>query len=71
MPSVVPAAGQTYIPDDADQAAARDQHAITVAPNSVQLVVERLVVGYVPKLTRVVVVLLQCPVGRGCDDEMN
>lgn len=70
MPTKTPAR-DVYVTDDDGHPAARNERFVGVVPYVVKLVQEFVVALYVAELARVVVVLLQPPVGRGRDDKVD
>jgi hypothetical protein len=62
---------EANIPDDANETPSGDKRVIDASPYQIELSQERLVVLDVPKLTFCAFVLLQRPVRRRGDGEMN
>jgi hypothetical protein len=71
MPPLVSPSSEADIADDTDHPPTGDKHPEAVTPHLVQFILEPVVLLDVAELSGVVVVLLQCPVGRGGHDEVN
>lgn len=71
MPAAVLAAGKADVPNDTDQPPAGHERIETAPPNPVQFLKELLVVGDEPELFVAPVVLLQRPVRRRGENQMN
>lgn len=71
VPATVLSAREAHVPDDADQTAAGHEGSVAVLPHAIQFGEELLVVGYVAKLVLAPPVLLERPVRRRCEDEVD
>jgi hypothetical protein len=58
------------IANNAYQTPAGNEYTVCMPPNLLQLKEKYFVILNVPKLVRVIVVPLEIPVGRGCDNKM-
>jgi hypothetical protein len=64
-------AGGIDVADDDDETPPGNQRPVRAPPHLVQVIEELVVVGDVAKLARVIVVLLQCPVRRRGQDQVD
>jgi hypothetical protein len=71
VPAAVLSTRDTDVSYVTDQPPAGDEHAITMAPDLIQLVMKTFIVIEMSELLGQVVVSLEIEVRRRCDDEMN
>ena len=64
-------ARDTHVADDTADSSARCENAGATAPNFIELIKEFVVVRDLSELLFIGLVLLQRPIRRGCNDEMN
>jgi hypothetical protein len=69
--TLVLSAGKADVAHNADETASRNKDIEAMLPNPVQLREERLVVGDIAELAFGVTILLEGPVRRGSDHEVN
>jgi hypothetical protein len=70
MPSIFPS-GDTNVTDNATNSPTPNESAGTLPPHFIELFEKGFIIGNVAKLRFGIGILLQCPVGRGSDDQMN